>query len=176
MTPRGRLMELKNLLATLASLTLLAAAPNRALAQHEHPQHEMHGSGSAVAQLQLKDGQKWQTDAPLRRGMASIRAAFDAAHPAIHAGKQNDAQYAALATQIDQQVQAIVANCRLPADADANLHFIVADLLQGVSLMHGHDTARSRHDGAALIHGALKAYGQYFDDPAWKPDASMQEN
>ena len=51
---------------------------------------------------------------------------------------------------------------------------IVADLLQGVSLMHGHDTARSRHDGAALIHGALKAYGQYFDDPAWKPDAPMQ--
>ena len=82
---------------------------------------------------------------------------------------------AALATRIDQQVQSIVANCRLPADADANLHFIVADLLQGVSLMHGHDTARSRHDGAALIHGALKAYGQYFDDPAWKPEAPMQE-
>ena len=33
-------MELKNLLATLASLTLLAAAPNLALAQHEHQQHE----------------------------------------------------------------------------------------------------------------------------------------
>ena len=42
-------MELKNLLATLASLTLLAAAPNPALAQHEHQQHEMHGSGGAVA-------------------------------------------------------------------------------------------------------------------------------
>jgi len=25
-----------------------------------------------------------------------------------------------------------------------------------------------------LIHGALQAYGQYFDDPAWKPDAPMQ--
>ena len=168
-------MELKNLLATLAGLTLLAATPNLALAQHEHPQHEMHGSSSAVAQLQLQNGQKWQTDAPLRQGMAEIRAAFDADHPAIHAGNQTDAQYAALATQIDQQVKSIVANCRLPADADANLHLIVADLLQGVSLMRGEDTARSRHDGAALIHGALKAYGQYFDDPAWKPDAPMQE-
>jgi hypothetical protein len=168
-------MKLKNLLATLASLLLSATAPNLALAQHEHQQQEAHGSGSAVAQLQLKDGQKWQTDAPLRLGMANIRAAFDADHPAIHAGKQTDAQYAALATRIDQQAKSIVANCRLPADADANLHFIVADLLQGVSLMHGHDTARSRHDGAALIHGALKAYARYFDDPAWKPDAPVQE-
>jgi hypothetical protein len=168
-------MELKNLLALLASLTLLAAVPNLALAQHEHPQHETHGPGGVVAQLQLKDGQKWQTDAPLRLGMANIRAAFEADHPAIHAGKQTDAQYAALAARIDQQVQSIVANCRLPADADANLHFVVADLLQGVSLMRGEDTSRSRHGGAALVHGALQAYGQYFDDPTWKADAPMQE-
>lgn len=167
-------MQLRKLLATLAGLTLLAAAPILALAQHDQ-QHGMHGSGGAVAQLQLKDGQKWQTDASLRLGMASIRAAFDADHPAIHAGKQSDAQYAALATRIDQQVKSIVANCRLPADADANLHFVVADLLQGVALMRGEDPARSRHDGAALVHGALQAYGRYFDDPAWKPDTPMHE-
>ena len=166
-------MELKNLVPTLASLALLAVAPRIALAQQGHQQHEMHGSGGAVAQLQLKDGQKWQTDASLRSGMTNIRAAFDADHPAIHAGKQTDAQYDALATRIDQQVKSIVANCRLPEDADSNLHLIVADLLHGVSLMRGEDQTRSRHDGAALIHGALNAYGQYFDDPAWKPDAPM---
>jgi hypothetical protein len=168
-------MELKNLLATLVGLALLAAAPNIALAQHEHQPHGMHGPDGAVAQLQLKDGQKWQTDASLRSGMASIRAAFDADHPAIHAGKQTDAQYVMLATNIDQQVKSIVANCRLPAEADANLHFIVADLLQGVSLMRGEDPQRSRHDGAALVHGALRAYGKYFDDPSWQPDAPMHE-
>jgi len=166
-------MNLKILSATLASLTLLAAAPNLALAQAGHQQHEMHGSGGAVAQLQLKDGQKWQTDASLREGMASIRAAFDTDHPAIHAAKQTDAQYATLATHIDQQVKAIVAGCHLPADADASLHLVIADLLQGVSLMRGEDPQRTRHDGAALVHGALKAYGQYFDDPTWKPDAPM---
>lgn len=166
-------MEHRKLLATLAGVTLLAVAPNHALAQHE--QHEAHGSGGAVAQLQLKDSRKWQTDAALRSGMANIRAAFDADHPAIHAGKQTDAQYAALATRINQQVKSIVANCRLPADADTNLHLIIADLLQGVSLMRGEDTSRSRHDGAALVHGALNAYGQYFDDPAWKPDVAMHE-
>jgi hypothetical protein len=168
-------MKLKNLPAVVATLALLAAAPGLALAQHEHQQHEMHGAGSAVAQLQLKDGQKWQTDASLRSGMASIRAAFDADHPAIHVGKQTDAQYAALATHIDQQVKSIVASCHLPAEADANLHLVIADLLQGVSLMRGEDPQRSRHDGAALVHGALRAYGQYFDDPAWPHDAPMHE-
>ncbi|MGB7740000.1 MAG: hypothetical protein WBM03_12880 [Steroidobacteraceae bacterium] len=167
-------MEHRKLLATLAGVTLLAVAPSHALSQ-QGQQHEMHGAGGAVAQLQLKDSRKWQTDAALRSGMANIRAAFDADHPAIHAGKQTDAQYAALATRINQQVKSIVANCRLPADADTNLHLIIADLLQGVSLMRGEDTSRSRHDGAALVHGALNAYGQYFDDPAWKPDVAMHE-
>ena len=168
-------MERNNLFARLASLTLLAAASTLALAQHEHQPHGVPSSGAAVARMQLKDGKKWQTDASLRLGMANIRAAFDADHPAIHGGQQTDAQYAALASRIDQQVTSIVANCRLPEDADANLHFVVADLLQGVSLMRGDDTARSRHDGAALVHGALNAYGKYFDDPAWQPDAPMHK-
>jgi hypothetical protein len=168
-------MALKIPLAALASLALLlAAAPDPARAQHEHQQHEMHGASGAVGQLQLNNGQKWQTDASLRSGMASIRAAFDANHPAIHAGTQADAQYGALATHIEQQVQSIVANCHLPAAADANLHLVIADLLQGVTVMRGQDPTRSRHDGAALVHGALMAYGQYFDDATWQPDSPMQ--
>lgn len=164
-------MKPQSLLAMLASLTLLAAAPNIVLAQHEHGQHAVHGTAGAVAQLRLNDGSKWQTDAALRSGMANVRAAFDADHPAIHAGKQTDAQYLTLATRIEQQVDTIVANCRLPADADANLHLVVADLLLGVSLMRGEDPKRSRHDGASLVHGALTEYGQYFDDPEWQPQA-----
>ena len=167
-------MQRIHLPAALASLTLvLSTAPGPATAQHEHQQHAMHGASGAVAQLQLKDGQKWPTDASLRAGMASIGAAFDGDHPAIHSGKQTDAQYSALATHVDQQVQSIVANCHLPADADANLHLVIADLLQGVALMRGEDSTRSRHDGAALVHGALRAYGLYFDDPAWQSDPPM---
>jgi len=59
----------------------------------------------------------------------------------------------------------MVKNCHLPTAADENLHFIIADLLQGVSLMRGTDPERSRHDGAALVHGALNAYGKSFRDP-----------
>jgi hypothetical protein len=37
--------------------------------------------------------------------------------------------------------------------------------------MRGQDPARTRHDGAALVHGALIAYGKYFDDPGWTSEA-----
>ena len=140
-------------------------------AAHPHEQgHPQHGSGSSalVSRLELNaDGQPWPTDASLRTGMANIRAAFDADHPAIHAGRQTDAQYDALAATIEREVNSIVANCKLAPDADAQLHYVVGDLLQAVSLLRGSDASKTRHDGAHLVHGALKAYGKFFDDPTW---------
>lgn len=148
---------------------LISAAPVAAFAQHEHEgAHQAHETGGAmVGQLQLDHDKKWPTDASLRSGMANIRTAFEADHAAIHAGKESDAAYATLADRIEQDVNRIVANCRLPPAADAQLHLVVADLLQGVGLMRGGDPAWSRHDGAALVHGALNAYGKYFDDAKW---------
>jgi hypothetical protein len=162
------MMKLTLSCCSLLAAVLVAAAPVRAQAQHEHEGHAMHGgSGALVQNLQLDHGRKWPTDASLRSGMAAIRKAFDADHPAIHAGKETDDAYVALASRIEQEVNQIVANCRLAPDADAQLHYVVGDLLQGVGLMRGGDPAKTRHDGAALVHGALQAYGRYFDDPQW---------
>ena len=61
----------------------------------------------------------------------------------------------------------IIQNCKLPPAADAKLHLVIADLLTGIRVMRGEFAGRSRHDGAVLLHGALDAYGSYFDDPAW---------
>jgi hypothetical protein len=154
----------------LAGLLCLAGVlPAAAQTTHEH-QH----AAAAVANLELDAGRKWATDASLRSGMAAIRSAFDADHAAIHASKETDAQYEALAARIESQVNDIVENCKLPPAADANLHYVIADLLRGVSLMRGKDPARTRHDGAALVHGALIAYGKYFDDPDWTLDAGAE--
>ena len=155
------------LVITLAT-TALALASSGVRAQHEHG-HDHDTATAAIANLQLDGSKKWPTDASLRKGMAGIHAAFEADHPAIHAGTETEAQYEALAGRIETQVNMIVADCKLPPAADANLHYIVADLLQGVGLMRGQDPQRTRHDGAAMVHGALRAYGQYFDDPDWKP-------
>lgn len=157
----------RRLLFVLATGVLALVATSGARAQHEHG-HEHDSSTAAVTQLKLDGEKKWPTDASLRAGMSAIHAAFQADHPSIHAGKQTDAQYDALAGRIESQVNSIVANCKLPPAADANLHYVIADLLQGVSLMRGQDPKRTRHDGAALVHGALRAYGQHFDDPDWK--------
>ncbi|HWJ06209.1 MAG TPA: hypothetical protein VNS57_10555 [Steroidobacteraceae bacterium] len=140
----------------------------------EEHAHARHGAGTAlVSQLQLNQGQRWATDASLRESMAAIREAFDADHPRIHAGQQTDAQYQALAASVETQVNRIVAQCKLPPDADAQLHLLVGDLMQAVGLMRGADPQRSRHDGAALVHGALRAYPKYFDDPSWRAEAAM---
>jgi len=142
-------------------------------AQDAHEPPDLHAShiaegGAAIAQLALDGERKWSTDEPLRAGMAAIHAAFDAEHAAIDSGSATDAQYDALAGLIDAQVLDIIRNCKLPPAADANLHLVIADLQRGTHQMRGADPARARHDGAVLVHGALEAYGRYFDDPAWQ--------
>jgi hypothetical protein len=157
----------------ILSFALLAVPAMPAVAQHEHEHshgHDPAGGSGLVAQLQLDQGQRWATDETLRTGMAAIRKAFDEDHPRIHAGKQTDAQYDALAASLEREVNQIVARCKLPPAADAQLHLVVGDLLQGVALMRGSDPARSRHDGAALVHGALRAYPKFFDDPGFAAD------
>lgn len=156
----------RHALALCACLALPLVVSPAVRAQHEQG-HAHDSSAAAIAQLQLDQGRKWATDASLRKGMAAIHAAFEADHPAIHAGTETDAQYDALAALIETEVNSIVANCKLPPAADANLHYVIADLLQGVALMRGTDAAKSRHDGAARVHDALHAYPKYFDDPDW---------
>lgn len=148
----------------LAIIVTLLGIPAIAMAQEGHA-HIHAQSGAAIANLTLDGGRKWATDAPLRSGMAAIRKAFDAEHPAIHKGTESDAQYATLADHIEAEVQKIVASCHLPPAADGNLHLVIADLLQGASAMRGQATGALRHDGAARVHGALIAYAKYFDDP-----------
>ena len=155
-----------------------AATETDATPEHrqEHPGHA-DAAGALVSRLEMtEDGKRWPTDASLRSGMAKIRAAFDADHPAIHAGRQTDAQYDALAATVEREVNSIVANCKLPPAADAQLHYVVGDLLQAVNLLRGGDPSKTRHDGARLVHGALTAYGKFFDDPSWSSASSDHEH
>ena len=168
-------MRVTRVFSLLACLGVIASGV--AVGAETEPAHEQHrhdGAAALVTKLELQDGKRWPTDAPLRTGMAAIRAAFDADHPAIHAGRETDEQYTALAARIEREVNTIVAHCKLPPAADAQLHYVVGDLLQGVSLLRGGDPARSRHDGARLVHGALNAYGKYFEDPTWAADAGPE--
>ena len=136
-TKRVHAVRTRSTFTSVAIVALTSMLAGIQFAHSDQTEHaHTHGqAGAAVTRLELNAGAKWATDESLRSGMAAIREAFDADHGAIHAGNESDAQYAALADRIERQVQAIVANCKLPAEADANLHYIVADLLQGVGLM-----------------------------------------
>ena len=154
--------------ALLAVIVFVTRGAVAAPTEHEHSDHGHAATGAAlVSQMQLNDGVRWPTDASLRAGMLEIRTVFEAHHPRIHAGTQSEQQYGELAAAVEKTVNRIVEQCKLPAAADAQLHYVVGDLLRGVALMRGSDPAHSRHDGAALVHGALNAYGKFFDDPSW---------
>jgi hypothetical protein len=150
----------------IATCALVATSAGAQTPPHEHG----HANGEAAIEgLSLNGTARWPTEPSLRSGMAAIRTAFDADHPAIDSGTESDAAYAALAGTIEARVAEIVKSCHLPEDADAQLHLVIADLLAGAGLMKG-EPGHSRHDGAARVHGALIAYGRYFDDPGFPPD------
>ena len=153
-----------HLLIALTVLGLAAVGPSLA-ARNAHD----HGHDAATVALQLNAGQKWGTDAPLRAGMREIRQAMTASLHAIHEGKMSAQAYGRLAKKVQGAVGQIVANCKLPPAADAQLHTVIADLLVGADQMAGKVKGTPRAEGAVKVIGALNAYGQHFDDPGFQP-------
>ena len=66
----------------------------------------------------------------------------------IHAGQFTSAEYIALADRLQEQVDYVTANCKLPEEADAQLHIVLAEVLEGM------DTMKT---GADQVQGALRA-------------------
>ena len=148
----------------LTVLCLAAAGPSLA-ARDAHD----HGHGKPATTLQLNAGQKWETDAALRSAMADIRQSMASSLPAIHENRMSTKAYDSLAKKVQGSVGAIVANCKLPPAADAQLHLVIADLLAGADQMAGKVKPAQRMNGAVKVVEALGHYGQYFDDPGFRP-------
>lgn len=135
-------------LALVAVAALCLAAPAAAVAQDDH-------SGHHPAVLTLDHGALWTTDAPLREGMATMRAA--AAAPDV----------TGLPALVDAEVDHIIAACQLPPEADAQLHIVIEQLVEAADLMR----AGGEAEGRDRIIAALNAYGAHFDHPGWVPIA-----
>jgi hypothetical protein len=159
--------QLTKLLSAAAIFLCLGAAPAFAAETGGHS----HDHAAAPARLALDAGRKWGTDEPLRKAMTKVRNAMDQSVHPIHEGKFSAARYGALAKTINGEVSYMVSNCKLEPKADAQLHLIVAELLEGAEAMEGKSKTMKRQDGALKVLGALDNYGGYFDDPTWKPIA-----
>jgi len=147
----------------LLAACLFAASPAQALQSHEHG----HAQQQAM-QLKLNDGTLWATDAPLRDGMEQIRAAADIARRAELQGHFDSAEAAALATEVEAGILHMVRNCRLPPDADANLHILLGQL-SSASQANKVDPASA--DGLPKLLEALDRYPRYFSHPGWPATA-----
>lgn len=154
------MLPTKSLFAALLTAGLALGAAGTALAVGEHS----HDAGAMT--LTLDHGKKWPTDASLRNGMTGIRTVMASALDPIHKGTLPATRYGELAAAIEGEVDRIVKNCKLPDAADAQLHIVLAQLLEGVEGMKGGD---SRQAGAVKVVTALDAYGKHFDHADWKP-------
>lgn len=150
--------------AVALSLPLLFvfAAP---LSQAETGSHDHHDLSHAV--LELNQGQKWAIDPPLRQGMDAIHSEVAGAIDRIHAGGMADESYQQLGAQINNQLAYIFENCKLPAAADAQLHIVLASVMQDLEAVEGKSAGQTPVEGVVGIAQMLNRYGDYFDHQGW---------
>lgn len=135
-------------------LVLLCAAASPAFAQ-EHAHH----TPSSVAQDAPAQG--WRADAPLREGMGRIGRTVVTFEHYEH-GHMSAGQVTALVTLLEQDIQFLVANCKLEPAADAALHTIIARLLLAGQALKVDPDDRS---AIPAMRQALQDYQRQFDDP-----------
>lgn len=147
-------LTLASLLATASALALAFVSSGTFAAEHhQHP--------DVRTTAHAEDG-KWATDAPLREGMAAIREAVGSASPA---GQMSEDQAAALRQEIETSTSFMLNHCSLPAQADAELHGLISELLQGAAAL---PHAATRAAAMSRIDAALQRYPELFSDPHWQ--------
>jgi hypothetical protein len=134
------------------------AASTAAADEHAH-QHD------ASASLELErppGGGNWATDAPLRQGMARIHGAMADVLPAFEKGELAPSTAIALAAEVRDQVQYLIANCKLEPAADAQLHIVIGQMLAAADALSKEPMSK---DGMPRLHEAVQLYGDYFEHP-----------
>ena len=153
-------------LALVFALSCWALQVNAQTDAHDHDAseaHEEHGGGA----ISLNDGQQWETDAALRRGMLEIRTAVAMLTPAFESGQLSQTQAHQLSEAVHGSVNTMIEQCQLAPEADANLHSILAELLKGSATL---ESAPLSSAGLPALQGALDTYGHYFNHPGWEGD------
>lgn len=148
------------------SLSHAATGADTHAATNTHEAHQQHGANRDA--LQLNNGSQWQTDAPLRKAMATLRKELHPLMTSIHQDQLTADRYQALAVSVNEQVTYMIEKCQLEGDADAQLHLIIADLMAGAHTMHGEDQSQPRRNGAIRVVGALNNYATYFEDASFE--------
>lgn len=127
---------------------------------------DLHSHAAGSSGLMLNNGAKWPTDGALRHGMSEIRTLVADALPKVHSGRFPASDYQRLANVILGQVESISANCKLPQEVDAQLHLVLAQVIDGAEHIK---SGKAPVDGVVTVIGGIDAYGKHFDHPGWQP-------
>lgn len=145
---------------TAINVVMFSCSLSYAAVADEHQHHQ-----SSQQMLQLNHGVKWQIDQSLHTAMVSIQKHLMLNLDAIHYDKFSNSQFTALAAELDKELNLIVKNCQLAPKADAQLHLLLAKLMQGSRLMRN---AEDKKSGAIMVLQALQEYPKYFNDSDWQ--------
>lgn len=159
-SPAASVGVLSLCLGVLVAVTTPVLASDHSAHRHEH---------GASTTLQLNAGSKWETDAPLRQSMGSVRQSLVAVLDDVHHKRLPASGYDTLAQTVEREVGNMVANCKLTAAADEQLHVVIAELLDAAEHMAGKHGDANRRGGAVQVLKALDKYATYFDDPGFVP-------
>lgn len=151
---------MKIAIASAALLLLTALISPVASAQHSH--HH-----ASPAPSQEAPAHRWDSDAPLRAGMAKIRAAVEGLQH-YGRGHMGPEHASTLASSIQAQIGYIIANCKLDPQADAALHVIIAGLATGAQALKADP---SNLAAIAPMREALASYSRQFNDATWPVDS-----
>src|SRR5690554_6375562 len=122
--------------------------------------------GHEVTELTLNNREQWEIDAPLSLAMRKIRNAMSEQLDGIHANNLPQKKYNALAKDINNQIAHMIDNCELEPAADAHLHTILNDLMNGAETMQSEVSVQA---GVVKVLGAIEHYTRYSNDSKLKP-------
>jgi len=128
---------------------------------HAHDHHHDHAGMEGVT-LELNDGKKWETDAPLRQGMDILHKEVIPIYKAYNAKSLTEADAKAYAGTIRTQIDFFFKNCNLEPKADAVLHIILAELIKAAAVLEKDPLSE---DGIPAAVNALHAYEEHFEHP-----------
>ena len=122
--------------------------------------HLSHGDSSNVSEV--KPDKKFIADEALKERMNSILSAMQKLNKTGSASEQKK-KVVTTGGRVESVVQDIFKSCKLAPDADAAIHPILAEILEGAHLLKN----GIEKDGHERIHKALLKYGDNFEHSGW---------
>lgn len=123
--------------------------------------HHHHGANSKTTET--KPAKKFIADKDLREKMNSILEAMLQLNKTMSVTEKKK-QVITTGSGVESIVQDIFKSCKLAPDADAAIHPILAQILDGADMLKKGD----EKNGHEKIHQALLKYEDNFDHSGWK--------